>query len=101
MTATSQNKVVFPQSLRDMFPVEAQKLYVESYEHSFASFKAGNVDLARESVASRDAWDAVRRQFVEDSVTHKWRRIGEEAQAPTRVQKRALLDILKGMLKRG
>lgn len=38
--------------------------------------------MSHESVAARDAWDAVKRAFMEDPTTHKWRAIGEQADAP-------------------
>ena len=102
MTTSNEHKVVFPQSLRDMFPADAQKLYIETYEQSFAAFKVeGSSDLSRESVAARDAWDTVKRAFQEDPITHKWRRAGEQAaQEQTRTEKRSLLDMLKRVFQR-
>jgi cation transport regulator ChaB len=101
MTTASENKVVFPPALRDMYPADAQKLYIEMYEQSWGTFKVGGGDLSRESVAARDAWDAVRREFVDDPVTHKWRRIGEQAvQEKTQMDKRSFRDVLRRMMKR-
>lgn len=97
-----ETEVVFPRSLRDIYPEPAQALYIETYKQSWATAAASTRDsLSRESVAARDAWDAVRRQYVQDPVTHKFRRIGDQASAePTQTGKRSLLDAVKGLFKR-
>lgn len=99
MTTPGQIEVEFPKSQRDLFPPEAQQLYIETYKQSFADTARGNSDqLSHESVAARDAWGAVKRQFEEDPVTHKWRAIGGQVAAP--VKKDSLLDGFKRMFKR-
>ena len=98
----AENQVVFPRSLSDIYPVAAQQLYIETYTQSWATTAAGTSNaLSRAGVAARDAWDAVRREFMDDPVTHKWRRIGDQVAAePTRTGKRSFLGTVKGMFKR-
>lgn len=104
MATAVENEVVFPKALRDIFPGEAQKVYVDTYKRSWSGFGEGNgngSELSRESVAARDAWNAVRREFEEDSITHKWHRIGEQAAAgEVRAAKGSLLDSIKSAFKR-
>lgn len=64
MTVSTEIEVVFPKSQRDLFPLAAQHLYVETYKRSFAESAQGNSNqLSPESVAARDAWDAVKRAY--------------------------------------
>jgi cation transport regulator ChaB len=103
---SAQNEVEFPRSLRDMFPKEAQALYVEAYKQSWALSVQGASDmskdkLSREGAVVRDAWDAVKREFVEDPVTHRWHRIGEQA-ASQKAQEDggSILGVLRRMFRR-
>lgn len=98
---TVETEVVFPRSMRDIFPAAAQQVYIETYKQSWAKSVQGTSDqLSPESVASRDAWDAVRREFVEDPLTHKWRRAGDQVAAePTGTDKRSFLGKVKGLFK--
>ena len=92
-------EVEFPKSQRDLFPAVAQQLYIETYKHSMAKSVEGNSNqLSHEGVAARDAWDAVRREFIQDSVTHKWRAIG--GQADMLAEKGSFLDTFKRLFKR-
>ena len=102
MAISIENKVFFPPSLRDIFPPDAQKLYTDAYKQAWEGANAGSSgDLVREGVASRDAWAALRREFIDDPVTHKWRHIGEQATAEeARPQKRSLLGTIKRLFKR-
>jgi cation transport regulator ChaB len=100
MTTPAQIQVEFPKSQRDLFPPAAQQLYVEAYKQSYAeSLKGDSGQLSHEGVASRDAWFAVKKAFVEDHLTHKWRAIGEsEAAAPA--PNPSLLERFKRLFKR-
>ncbi len=99
---TVETEVVFPRSMRDMFPAAAQQVYIEAYKRSLAdSAKGTNNQLSVEGVAARDAWDAVRREFVEDSLTHKWGRIGDQATAEvTPTEKGSFLSAIKHLFGR-
>jgi cation transport regulator ChaB len=94
---TVETEVVFPRSMRDMFPAEAQQVYIEAYKQSLAeSAKGTNNQLSVEGVAARDAWDAVRRIYVEDTVTHKWHRIDEKDSVPeTQPKDQSILGSIK------
>jgi DNA-binding NarL/FixJ family response regulator len=99
---TVETEVVFPRSLSDIYPEQAQKLYVEAYKQSWVTAAAGSRDnLSRESVAARDAWEAVRREYAQDPVTHKFRLNGEQAAAESiRTGKRTFLGTVKGLFRR-
>ena len=99
---TAEVEVVFPPSMRDIYPAAAQQLYIETYKHSWAeSVKGTSSQLSLEGVAARDAWDAVRREFEQDSTTHKWRRIGEIALAQvSHAEKGSLLNTIKHLFRR-
>ena len=97
-----ETEVVFPRALIDMYPAQAQKLYIEAYKHSWATSAVGTSgNLSRESVASRDAWEAVKREYEQDPVTHKFLRIGDPVvSGKAKTGKRSLLDAVKGLFKR-
>ena len=99
---TAETEVVFPRTLSDIYPMAAQQLYIETYKLSWATPGGATQDrMSRESVASRDAWNAVWREYIQDDVTHKWRRKGDQAAAEsTPTGKRSLFGAIKGMLKR-
>jgi cation transport regulator ChaB len=84
-----------------MFPAAAQQVYIEAYKHSLAeSAKGTNNQLSVEGVAARDAWDAVRREYVEDAITHKWGRIGEQPTVEaTHTEKGSFLSAIKRLFK--
>ena len=96
-----QTEVVFPRSLRDMYPAAAQQVYIETYKQSWETSVAGTRDnLSRESVAARDAWEAVGRVYAQDPVTHKFHGTGDPVAAePTRIDKRSFVGKLKNMFK--
>lgn len=98
----TETEVVFPRALSDIYPAPAQKLYIETYKQSWATAVPGAADsMSRESVASRDAWEAVGRQYVQDPVTHKFHRIGDpSAGEPAPAAKRSILGSFKGLFKR-
>jgi len=99
---TVETEVVFPRSLRDIYPAPAQQLYIETYKQAWATAEAGSRDsLSRESVAARDAWEAVRRLYAQDPVTRKFRHIGDEVAVESkRKDKRSLLGAVKGLFNR-
>jgi len=95
-----ETEVEFPRGMRDLYPDTAQKLYIDTYKQSWAKLaESTNNALSREGLASRDAWNAVRREFMEDPDTHKWRRVGEQAPA-AQAGKRSVMGTLKGLFKR-
>jgi len=85
-----------------MYPAQAQTLYIETYKQSRAKAVAGTSNqMSPESVAVRDAWEAVGREYEQDPVTHKYRRIGNPAAAePGGATKRSLVDTVKSLFRR-
>jgi len=99
MATPTEIAVEFPKSQRDLFPAAAQQLYIETYKRSFADSAKGNSNqLSHDSVAARDAWDAVKRAYEQDHVTHKWRAIGGAALIPA--EKGSFMSTLKRLFKR-
>jgi cation transport regulator len=67
-----------PSTIRDVLPEEAQEIYLEAYNESvddYEEWEGG--EMSRESVANRDAWHAVKQEFVKNEETQRWYRIGE------------------------
>lgn len=67
-----------PESLTEVLPVEAQKVYLEAYQHSwenYEDYQGGELD--RDAVAHRDGWHAVRQKFVKDESSGRWYVKGE------------------------
>jgi cation transport regulator ChaB len=98
----AENEVIFPRTLSDIYPMAAQEIYIKTYKQSWArSGEAAKDSLSRESVASRDAWDAVWREYMQDAVTHKWHRIDDRvAASSSQTGKRSFISTVKGMFKR-
>ena len=98
---TVETEVVFPRSMRDIYPVAVQQLYIETYRQSWAKSVAGTANqLSPESVAVRDAWDAVKREYVEDPLTHKWRCVGDQATTEvTNTKIGSLLNTIKHLFR--
>jgi cation transport regulator ChaB len=98
---TTTPEVVFPRTQRDLFPAAAQALYISTYKKSMAeSVKGDSSQLSPESVASRDAWDAVFREYTQDPVTHKWganAKAGMPASLPP--VKNSLLNTFRNLFK--
>jgi cation transport regulator ChaB len=101
MTGPAQDNAMFIRSLPMNLPPAAQHVYVDAYKQSMAKPVEGLPDAqSRESVADRDAWDAVRREFIEDPLTHKWSHVGDHAPAEeTRSPERSVLARIRGLLK--
>ncbi len=98
MAAPVEPVVEFPKSQRDLFPAAAQQLYIQTYKQSFAESAKGNSSqLSHESIAARDAWEAVKRVFVQDHVTHKWHALGDVGELP--VEKPSILNAIKRLFK--
>jgi cation transport regulator ChaB len=95
-------EVVFPSVLRDMYPAQAQALYAEAYKQSRAKTVAGTSNqMSPEGVAVRDAWEAVGREYEQDPVTHKYRRISDQTAAePGPTAKRSLISTVKSLFGR-
>jgi cation transport regulator ChaB len=87
-----------PETIRKVLPEAAQEIYLEAHNASWDSCdeetEPGALD--RESVAHRDGWTAVHREFVHDEKKGVWYRKGEEPDEAEEDQ--GLLDKLKDAL---
>ncbi len=73
-----ESKSDLPDTLREILPEEAQESYLQAYRASYENYEESQGgELDRESVAHRDAWAMMKRDFVEDEETGKWYRKGE------------------------
>jgi len=78
-----ENVEELPDSLRDRLPEEAQAVYLEAYNRSWEMYdEESGGDMGQESVANRDGWAAVRREFYKHEDTGTWYREGEEPEEP-------------------
>ncbi len=67
-----------PDTIRDLLPREAQKLYLEAYNRSWEAYEKDRESaMSREAVANRDGWTAVQREFTKDDKTGTWYPAGE------------------------
>ena len=86
-----------PKTLRDTMPREALEIYLESYKAALDAYDEQEGGQAGpEAVAHRDAMHEVKREFVHDDETHKWRRRGEARQQ--KEEKEGIIDRLKDLL---
>ncbi len=62
-----------PETVRDVLPQGAQEVYMEAYNVSWESYdEEVTSELSREAFAARDAWEAVKREYVKDPKTATW-----------------------------
>jgi len=74
-----KSKEDLPETLTSILPVEAQELYLEGYQRGWSMYDADtSSELDRPSVAHRQGWTMVRKEFAQDEGTGKWHRKGEE-----------------------
>ncbi|MFO7743263.1 MAG: ChaB family protein [Anaerolineae bacterium] len=67
-----------PDTVQDVLPPEAQKVYMEAYNRSWETYDEEKTsEMSQEAVANRDAWTVVKREFVEDTKTGKWYPVDE------------------------
>jgi cation transport regulator ChaB len=88
-----------PKGITDVLPEEAQQIYLEVYQRVWeASDERDATQLSRQSVAHRQAWAAVGREYEQDAVTGQWHRKGEKP--AKEAEKGGLLKKLKGLIGR-
>jgi cation transport regulator len=72
-----ETKEDLPKTIREVLPEEAQEVYLKAYGASWDSYSSPvHSTLDRDAIAHRDAWDALMRQFEQDSLTGEWHRRG-------------------------
>lgn len=87
-----------PDSVRDPLPEEAQEIYLEAYNRSWKMYdEQSGGDMGRESVANRDGWAAVRREYTKDEETGEWFPAGEKPEE-TEEEEGGILDELEGVI---
>jgi cation transport regulator ChaB len=85
-----------PDAVRTILPEEAQALYVEGYNRGWDMYdEETSSELSRSSVAHREGWAAVQREFVQDEGTGKWYRRGEEPERPESRESAGLLGTVR------
>lgn len=76
-----------PETVQDVLPQEAQKIYREAYNESWRTYDEEKTsDMSQEAVANRDAWEAVKREYTKDPKTGTWYHAED---VPEHVQERA------------
>ena len=67
-----------PRTIAAVLPEEAQEVYRQAYNKAWdqAGEQPGG-GLSRESLAHRQAWTILEREYARDFATGKWRRKGE------------------------
>ena len=85
---------VLPEVLLDIMPEDVQQIYIDAYNKSWEMYEdlpqSGEQDQS--AVAHRDAWNAVKQEYVHDEKRGIWYRQGE---APEESEDKGLLDKLK------
>jgi cation transport regulator len=64
-----------PDSVRHVLPKHAQEIYKEAFNHAYEEY-AERGPQGREETAHRVAWAAVKKKYVKDEATGKWREAG-------------------------
>ncbi len=87
MAAGYQTVHDLPKSITEVLPIEAQELYLQAYNKALSQTPPNpGGGLTPESLAHRQAWAIMQREFVRD-YEGKWRRKGEKI-APTKSERR-------------
>lgn len=83
-----------PQPLQSQLPDEALEVYREAYNRAWDEYDAGTElgQQNRESVAHRQGWAAVKREFEHNEEKGIWYRKGEE---PEEVQEEGIVEKIK------
>ncbi len=62
-----------PDTLKDVLPEEAQKIYLEAYQEAWDAYKPEvGGDLGQAGMAHRDAWHAMKQEFIHDEKKGRW-----------------------------
>ena len=70
-----QNAKSLPESVRNVLPLNAQKIYMEVYNNAWENYASPSKRrhaASREETAARVAWAAVKKKFKKDEKTGKW-----------------------------
>jgi cation transport regulator len=62
-----------PDIVRDVLPERAQELYLEAFNEAWEEYDEEKTsEMSQESVANREGWAAVRKEYTHDDKTGKW-----------------------------
>ena len=93
-----KTKQDLPDTLKDMLPERAQEIYLQAYKHAWELYSDdASSMLSQESVAHRQAWAAVGREYEQDEDTGKWYRIGEKPTEEDEKGGKGIFARLKGI----
>lgn len=96
MSGRYESKSDLPDTVADVLPDEAQEVYLKGYQRGWDKFtEATSAGLSRESVAHRQGWEAVKREFVLEEGLGAWYRRGEAPDEEARPL--SFLDRLRGL----
>jgi len=65
-----------PESIQGSLPRQAQKIYLEAFNHAWRKYDQPGErrpDATREATCAKVAWAAVKKRFVKDENTGKWK----------------------------
>ena len=97
-----ENITDLPDTIRDVLPVGAQHIYIESYERSWETYEEGQGgEMGREAVAHRDGWNAVKREYQKDESTGRWYKEGEAPEEGEEEEDSGLVDTIKSAFGEG
>lgn len=88
-----------PDTIQDTLPAEAQEIYLKTYNKAWENYAEEEEpgEQSREAVAHRDAWTAVKKEFVFIESKERWYRKGEEPQGDED-EEQGLVDKIKDAL---
>ncbi len=89
-----------PQSITAVLPEGAQEIYRQTYNKIWNQVgEQPGRSLSRESLAHRQAWSAMQREYEQDFSTGKWHRKGEPVVAAKK-EPRGLMPWLRHLFHR-
>jgi cation transport regulator len=84
-----------PDTIKDILPEEAQRIYLETYQRSWETYEEGQGgEMGQEAVAHRDGWNAVKRDYVKDEKSAQWYKKGEKPEEEEEADS-GLVDTIK------
>lgn len=74
-----------PEGVRDHLPAHAQEIYMKAFNNAWDQYKDPSDrlgDTSREETAHRVAWAAVKKTYVKDRATGRWKQKTKRAKTP-------------------
>ena len=93
-----ENQKDLPETITHVLPDDAQKVYLEIYNRAWDEYDQETIeDMSRHSVAHREAWATIEREFERDLNSGTWQRKGEQ---PAEYDARNFLDKVRDAIAR-